>query len=49
MGILYHIEIALLMLSLLWLTEKLYTYWMKNIISSGLCHGHKQPEEALQN
>lgn len=49
MRILYHKGIVLLMLSLLWLIEKLYTYWMKNVISSRLCHGHKQPEKALQN
>lgn len=36
MSILYHKGIALLMLSLLWLIEKLQTYWMKNLISSRL-------------
>lgn len=41
MSILCHKGIALSMLSLLWLTEKLQTL-DKNMIISGLSHEHKQ-------
>lgn len=49
MSILCHKGIASLMLNLLWLIENWIRIALldKNMISSGLSHGHKQPEKTL--